>query len=58
MIKKENKMKRIQLLLSGLFLGRSSHMSFNNPDFVGLFITAADQLRPALQEALVQTHSP
>jgi len=44
-----------------LELGRSSHMSFTNPDFVkyaesfgakGYRITAADQLLPALQEAL------
>jgi len=44
-----------------LELGRSSHMSFTNPDFVkysesfgakGYRITAADQLLPALREAL------
>jgi len=44
-----------------LELGRSSHMSFTNPDFVkyaesfgakGNRITAADQLLPALREAL------
>jgi acetolactate synthase I/II/III large subunit len=44
-----------------LELGRSSHMSFTNPDFVkhaesfgakGYRIAAADQLLPALQEAL------
>ena len=44
-----------------LELGRSSHMSFTNPDFVqyaesfgakGYRITAADQLLPALQKAL------